>query len=126
MIAVHGVQKMCHFFWRGKGIHGLSEENVYCSKLKIGYGCHVESGVEMQRGDHRELHSKDKLRTEATSHVTLDQVTDQAFTTGRPGLVDGGSILVGALGGGVSAVRVWWYLGYCGIWWLMIGVTVII
>ena len=46
VIAVHGVQKMCHFFWRGKGIQGSSEENVYCSKLKIGYGCHVDSGVE--------------------------------------------------------------------------------
>ena len=76
------VSRKCAIFLRGKGIHGSSEENVYCSKLKIGYGCHEESGVEMQRGDHQELRSKNKLRTEDTSHVTLDQVTDQAFTTG--------------------------------------------
>ena len=40
--AVHGVQKMCHFFWRGKGRQYMDQvKKMYTvsRKLKIGYGC---------------------------------------------------------------------------------------
>ena len=70
----------------------------------------------MQRGDHRKL-SRTNFEEKMRLYVTLVQVTGYrrlppVLGCGRrPELVDGWLSLVEALGGGVSACRVCWYLG---------------
>ena len=65
----------------------------------------------MQRGDHRKL-SRTNFEEKIRLYVTLYHRLPPVLGCGRrPELVDGGLSLVEALGGGVSACRVCWYLG---------------